>query len=64
MSIDETKTKPTLKTPKLKVERKTVFYLLIAAGLFYNLFLAFSDPEPHEQRQLTKHEISNSPNLK
>ncbi|MDO8965782.1 MAG: hypothetical protein Q8S14_18350 [Algoriphagus sp.] len=53
-----------MKTPKLKVERKTVFYLLIAAGLFYNLFLAFSDPEPHEQRQLTKHEISNSPNLK
>ncbi|WP_217636678.1 hypothetical protein [Algoriphagus alkaliphilus] len=52
-----------MKTPRLKVERKTVFYFIIAAGLFYNLFLAFSDPEPHEERQLTKQEISNSPNL-
>lgn len=53
-----------MKTPKLKVERKTFFYLLIAAGIFYNLFLAFSDQEPTEDRQLTKTEISNTPNLK
>jgi hypothetical protein len=53
-----------LKTPKLKVERKTVFYLLIAAGIFYNLYLGFSKKEAAEQRKPSNLEISLSPNLK
>lgn len=64
MSIDTLKTKPNLKIPKLKVERKTVFYLLIAAGIFYNLFLVFSKKEIPERNQLTNQEISTSPILK
>jgi hypothetical protein len=53
-----------LKTPKPKVERKTIFYLLIAAGIFYNLFLGFSKKEASEKGKPTNKEISLSPNLK
>lgn len=47
-----------------KTERKSVFYLLIAAAILYNLFLAFSEKDGPEQIQHDNKELTLSPKLK
>lgn len=45
------------------MEKRTAFYLLIAAAIVYNLILAFSNSEKPEKPQHSKQELTLSPNL-
>ena len=46
------------------MEKQRIFlYLIIAAGIFYNLFLAFSDSDKNEKQTFSKHELNQSQDL-
>jgi hypothetical protein len=52
-----------LKTPKQLEKQRIFLYLIIAAGIFYNLYLAFSDLDSNEKQSFSKHELNQSPDL-